>query len=76
MAMALPRMPQKPFPSEMDKALRKTDSRRHVSFRTKAVWINTLARDRLCLLKGQESLEVVDMDSGAKCLGSMSAAVT
>lgn len=37
--------------------------------------MTTLERDRRRQAKGQKSVEVVNMDSGAKCLASMTASL-
>lgn len=60
----------------MVEALRKIDLRMHLSFQTKAVLMTTLGRDSVYLLKDQESMEVMHMDYGTRCLGSMVASVT
>ena len=71
-AVVLPAKLALAFPSEMDKALRPTDSGLPLKLREKKkknVLMTALGIGSLCL-KAQEILEIVNMISGAKCLDS------
>lgn len=70
--MVLPAKLELAFPSEMDKALRPTDPRLPLKLlkkKKKDVLMTALEIGSLCL-KAQETLETVNMISGAKCLDS------
>lgn len=78
-AMVLPVKLELAFPSEMDKALRPTDSRLLLKLlekrkKKKDVLMTALGIGSLCL-KAQEILEIVNMIPGAKCLGSTCASL-
>lgn len=66
--MALPKKLEPPFSSEMDKALRKTDSWLPLKLPGKSCFGDHTGKRQSLPLKTQESTNVVNMVSGAKCL--------